>query len=222
MFPAMTTLRQWLFPEPEGGITKAAVMARAVFWAGLLWYVWPFFTVKLLVFVEETPQFAHRVDLIFHEAGHWIFGVFGWPLLTAFGGTLMQCLVPLVLLGAFLIRNKDAFSAGVFLGWFGQNLIDCAPYINDARLLQLQLITGGTGREVEGHDWEFLLNELNLIEYDGHIARWVLLTGRVLMALGFLWAAVALWFQGRLAKASDGGGGWSAGDDRKLIERLGR
>lgn len=36
----------------------------------------------------------------------------------------------------------------------GQSLTDVAPYINDARALQLVLLGGRTGAEVEGHDWE--------------------------------------------------------------------
>jgi len=218
---SVSNVRRILFPEPEGGITKGAVLGRAICWAGLLWYFQPFFTVGLLDFMEETPAFVHMVNLIFHEAGHWIFGVFGWDLLMFMGGTLMQCLMPLVLMGSFLVRNRDVFAAGIFLAWFGQNLTDCAPYINDARLLQLQLITGGTGREVEGHDWEFILNELDLIQYDGHIARWVLLIGRIVMALGFAWAAVALGFQYRQAKGGGSPGGWSDDDDRKLMNYLG-
>ena len=32
---------------------------------------------------------------VFHEAGHLLFGVFGWETLTVLGGTLMQLLVPM-------------------------------------------------------------------------------------------------------------------------------
>ena len=222
MPPALTAIRKFLFPDLATPSSKEAVCGRAAFWLFLLWYFWPFFTVNLLNFMEGTPGFVHRVDLIFHEAGHIIFGIFGWKLLTAFGGTLMQCLVPVILMVAFWYKNRDAFAAGVFLTWTGQNFVDCAPYINDARLLQLPLITGGTGREVEGHDWEFMLNELGWIEYDGHIARWVLLIGRIIMALGFLYAAAAIYFQFRQSKDHKDDGGWSQEDDQKLMGHMGR
>ena len=41
--------------------------------------------------------------------------------------------------------------------WAGENMMDVAIYINDARALQLTLIGGQTGAEVEGHDWEHIL-----------------------------------------------------------------
>jgi hypothetical protein len=43
--------------------------------------------------------------------------------------------------------------------WTGQNLLDVAIYINEARALQLTLIGGHTAAEVEGHDWERILTD---------------------------------------------------------------
>jgi hypothetical protein len=44
------------------------------------------------------------------------------------------------------------FGAAVAIWWAGENLIDVAPYINDARELKLVLLGGKTGAEVEGHE----------------------------------------------------------------------
>jgi len=44
--------------------------------------------------------------------------------------------------------------------------MDMAPYIADARALELVLLGGYTGAEVEGHDWEYLLGATGLLEYD--------------------------------------------------------
>ena len=49
-------------------------------------------------------------------------------------------------------RTRVANVAAIW--WMGQSLTDVAPYINDARALQLVLLGGRTGAEVEGHDWE--------------------------------------------------------------------
>ena len=35
-----------------------------------------------------------NLNLIIHESGHTIFGIFGWRFLTVLGGTLMQLLIP--------------------------------------------------------------------------------------------------------------------------------
>ena len=84
-----------------------------------------------------------------------LFGFFG-RFMTVLGGSLFQFLVPLILAVAFL-RQKTPFGAIVRLWWAGENLLDVAPYIADARALELVLLGGKTGAEVEGHDWEFLL-----------------------------------------------------------------
>jgi len=78
--------------------------------------------------------------------------------------------MPLICLGAFLFYNNDAFGATVALWWFAESLMDLAPYINDARDLQLILLGGVTGQEVEGHDWEYLLANLGWSQYDHTLA----------------------------------------------------
>ena len=106
----------------------------------------------------------HLPNLIFHEAGHVLFSPFG-RFMTVLGGSLFQVLVPVVCAIAFL-RQKDAFAAAVCTWWAGQNLLDLAPYIADARALQLVLLGGHTGAEVEGHDWEYLLTALGWMQHD--------------------------------------------------------
>jgi hypothetical protein len=65
-------------------------------------------------------------------------------------------------------------------------------YIADARALQLVLLGGRTGAEVEGHDWEYLLSEMNLLHMDrtiGLAAHWA---GLVMMAGALLWACSSM------------------------------
>ena len=81
-------------------------------------------------------SFWHLVNLPFHEAGHIIFRPFG-RLMTSLGGSLSQVLMPLVCLAVFLIKSRDTFAAAFALWWTGQNFMDLAPYINDARSLTL-------------------------------------------------------------------------------------
>jgi hypothetical protein len=71
--------------------------------------------------------------------------------------------------------------------WTGQNLLDVALYVNDARALRLVLLGGRTGAEVEGHDWEFILGRLGLLAHDHRLAWTLHLAGAVLMlgALGW-------------------------------------
>jgi hypothetical protein len=69
------------------------------------------------------------------------------------------------------------------------------PYINDARALQLVLLGGRTGAEVEGHDWEYLLNAMGASHRDHDIALVVQRIGATIMILALVWAAIVVWNQ---------------------------
>jgi hypothetical protein len=133
--------------------------------------------------------FLHLPDLVFHEAGHIVFMPFG-RFMTVLGGSLFQILVPLICAGAFLWREDNQFAAAVCAWWAGQNFVDVAPYIADARRLQLPLLGGATGAEVEGHDWEYLLTALGWLHLDETLGRAVWFAGTILMIGAVVWAAV--------------------------------
>jgi hypothetical protein len=48
------------------------------------------------------------------------------------------------------------------------------------------LITGYTGAEVEGHDWEYILGRLQMLPWDQELAAGFLWTGRCVMVLALL------------------------------------
>ena len=128
---------------------------------------------------DNTSAILHLPNLVFHEAGHVLFSVFG-RFMTVLGGSLLQFLVPLVLAVAFL-RQKTPFGAIVCAWWAGENLVDVAPYIADARALELVLLGGRTGAEVEGHDWEYLLTQLGWLHLDRTIGLAVHRAGLLMM-----------------------------------------
>jgi hypothetical protein len=80
----------------------------------------------------------------------------------------------------------------VMCWWAGQNLMDVAIYINDARSLTLMLLGGHTGAEVEGHDWEHILQLTNLSVHDHQIAWTVHWIGAAMMIAALMWGAVVL------------------------------
>ena len=85
------------------------------------------------------------------------------------GGSLLQVIVPLACAWAFYFQQDDRFGASVCVWWAGENLLDLAPYIDDARSLQLMLL-GGPAAAVEGHDWEAILMALGWLHLDHTIA----------------------------------------------------
>ena len=162
---------------------RVVVAGRALLWFGLAIWTWTFVTRPMGTAVLDS--FLHLVNLVFHEAGHIFFMPLG-PFMMSLGGSLLQLLVPAVCAAAFWWQNHDPFGAAIAVWWLGQNLLDLAPYIADARALQLTLLGGYTGREVEGHDWEAILMTLGWLDYDRTLALWTHGLGVVLMigALG--------------------------------------
>lgn len=148
-----------------------------------------------------SDSFLHNINLAFHETGHVIFGGFG-KFLAVLGGTLMQCLIPIVIMGNFLIR-KDNFSASFGLWWLGQNFLDISPYIYDAWDMKLQLIGGGTGREVGGHDWRYLLTTTNNLNNYAEFAGFIGNLGKFILLLSFLWGGTILYKKFILLKSND-------------------
>jgi hypothetical protein len=140
-------------------------------------------------------SFMHMINLPFHEAGHLIFSPVG-RFMQVLGGSLGQLLMPLICLGALLIQNRDAFGAAVGLWWFSESLMDLAPYINDARALDLVLLGGVTGKDVEDyHDWEYILRTLGWLQYDHTLAHAAYALGSFFMILAFLWSGYMLRLQ---------------------------
>ena len=88
------------------------------------------------------------------------------------------------------MKNRDGYAAAVCGWWLGHSLVDVAPYMNDARTQRLMLLGGGTGADIEGHDWTFLLEHFHALKLDLHLAHAVLRAGRALMVAALLVAVV--------------------------------
>ncbi len=134
-------------------------------------------------------SFLHLISLPFHEAGHLIFAPLG-EFMTALGGSLAQVLVPIICLVAFLTTSPNPFGAAVMCWWAGENLMDVAVYADDARSLQLMLLGGHTGAEVEGHDWEKILTMAGALHRDHQIANLMHWSGAIVMIVAIVWGLV--------------------------------
>jgi len=139
--------------------------------------------------LARTPgqyRWLDSLDLAIHEAGHLVFA-FGGEFLAALGGTLLQLLIPFAFIVA-LRRQGDPHGATVPLWWLGQNCLNIAVYIKDARAQELPLVGGGE------HDWALLLERLGLLSRDVAIGRAVAAVGLILFlaALVLGWKALSL------------------------------
>jgi hypothetical protein len=136
---------------------------------------------------EMVESFVHRPILVFHEAGHVIFMPLGhW--MSVLGGTLGQLLMPAIMAGALLIKNRDPFGAAVGLWFLGVSLLDVAPYMFDALQPQLMLLSGTTG-EAGGHDWIYLFSSLGLISKAQLLGGLTHKFGSLVVLLSLTWAA---------------------------------
>jgi hypothetical protein len=171
--------------NPLTGVMRAG---RIALLAGLL--VWTIHFARAPLGSAAASSVLHLPNLVFHEAGHVLFGFFG-RFMTVLGGSLLQLLVPIVLAVAFL-RQRNTFGAVVCTWWAGENLLDLAPYIADARVLELVLLGGKTGAEVEGHDWEFILTQLGWLHLDRSLGLAAYRAGLVVMFGALVWGALHL------------------------------
>lgn len=162
----------------ESAVDAAAVAGRGLGLVVLGVLTWTVLAQGLSYQGGGVLGFIHGIDLIFHEAGHVIFGFFG-EFLAVLGGSLTQVLIPVIATVAF-VRTAQWASAAVTLFWTGQSLTDVAIYAADGRAKALPLLADGLI-----HDWNYLLGRLGLLQSAETV-------GRLMFALGALTMLAAL------------------------------
>jgi hypothetical protein len=188
--------RLFLINENEDIIT---VSFRGLIFLGLLILSFKLITSTIASnYVGEI--FLHNINLPFHEAGHVVFGFFG-SFITSLGGSLGQLIMPAICFYAFFYQNLNPFAAAVCFWWVGENFLDIAPYINDARAGDLPLLGGNFGHSSPYgfHDWEYLLTESGLLRHDHTIANLSFFIGSVMMILALVWGGILLYRQYKVA-----------------------
>ena len=128
----------------------------------------------------ETYRWLDLVNLVFHEAGHMVFGFFG-DFLGVLGGSLMQVLIPAVATAHFVLYDQR-WSGMVTLFWVSQSLFNVSVYVKDARSQSLPLLGGDDAI----HDWHWLLGKLGLLSWDQVIGGAIYATGLLVLAISIL------------------------------------
>lgn len=184
------------------GFSKVTVHSPWQYWSRVLLYlsfiVWGgFLILPGYESGEILHSFWHVINLGFHEAGHYVFQHLG-RFMMVMGGTLGQLAAPFLLMLAFIFKNGDYFGASLCLWWLGESFADCAPYINDALAQHMILLGGVTGRDVPGyHDWNYMLNQLSLVEYHHGLATTCFTVGVIIMIAAIIWGGIVLFGQYR-------------------------
>lgn len=161
-------------------------------WAAAYVLLAAYMTYALVMHLADTEynSWLKPLNLGIHELGHMVFSPFGQFIEMA-GGTILQCLVPLVSILMF-VKQRDYFGMSFCFGWLSTNLFSVATYVGDARAQELILVTPG-GREAI-HDWHYLLGRLGILHWDGTLALITRIAATVSMVL-FLLAALWILYQ---------------------------
>lgn len=156
-------------------------------------FVWGWsFILSDLKSQELNASFMHIINLVFHEAGHVIFRLFG-SFMAILGGSLLQLIVPFIVMLAFIFKHRDNFAASIGLWWLSQSMMDLVPYISDARTQEMWLLGGVRGKDMPGiHDWNNILSRVGLLEYDQVLSTLLMVLAIGLMILSFVWGALLL------------------------------
>jgi hypothetical protein len=109
--------------------------------------------------------FIDLANLMFHEAGHVVFGWAGYYT-QILGGTLGQLLVPLVCLLVF-VRHGATTAVAFSAFWTFENLLYIATYMGDARRSAMPLVGS------DESDWTILFTHWGVLQQDTVIAAWV-------------------------------------------------
>ncbi len=135
------------------------------------------------IYCIRTPENFHiigSVNLVIHEAGHFIFMFLG-EFMHVLGGSLTQILIPIIFAGYFFLQ-RDIFSGGIVSMWVGQNFVEVSRYAGDAVFQRLQLL-GGDGVI---HDWNWLLSTTHLLKYTSLISNIIYSLGIFILIAGIL------------------------------------
>jgi hypothetical protein len=190
--------------EKEPGFLDRLREEAATWCRGRSWAV----RVPLLVYFAYTlvrhwldPMYQDwfkPLDLGIHELGHFVFAPLGRFMGIA-GGSLTQCLLP-VGSTAMFYRQRDWFAIAVCWGWLSLNLFDVATYAADARSMSLPLVSPGGGEVV--HDWNYLLEAMGLLAWDGGVALLLRFAATASMLLCLAAGTWLLWTMARRGGSS--------------------
>ena len=148
----METPRSFERAQPSDPIERLIPFALKLLMYGWLCY---FFYQAVITYDDYTAgkqwpfmlsMFRMWTFLPMHEAGHFLFALFGRTL-TILGGSFWQIMFPLLW---FLIALKQRSHVAPFaLFWAGENMMDVSLYMRDAPWRLLPLLGG----HKSGHDW---------------------------------------------------------------------
>lgn len=124
--------------------------------------------------------FIDNLNLLIHEGGHGLCRIFGRFIYTL-GGTIFQIFIPSMFIW-FYLRNSKLYLSQIFLVWLGENLINISIYAADAQEKKLTLLGGNKVY----HDWNWILNKLDILEYDNLVGLVFFISGIITFIIAII------------------------------------
>ena len=158
----------------------------------LAFILWMSFYGLLLIYLAahySELTWLDNVHLPIHEGGHLLFGWFGTTL-GVWGGTILQLLVPALLVATFAFRADLLGTTFCAVGFF-HSLSGVATYMIDALRRELPLVTVGAPADEAEHDWVHIFGDLGVLRHAIQIGS----ATRLVAWVGFL--ATLAWFSWR-------------------------
>jgi len=146
-----------------------------------------------------------------HEFGHLFFALSGNEWLTVAGGSFMQLLVPIGAAG-IMRYYRDWFGVSACGLWLASSFGDLAPYIADARAMDLDLVS--FSEDGAGHDWNYLLGKARLLFQDQTLARLDRFVGVMVLLAS---VTLALWLLAEMKGSRKDGSGTTTADSSSSI-----
>lgn len=109
------------------------------------------------LYTQDSWHFIDSVDLVIHEAGHYIFFIFG-TFVSIAGGSFMQLLMPTLFAFSFFGTEQN-LSGSLMMYWLAINFFNVGQYAADAVSMNLSLLGGGNAI----HDWNYMLSTLGFL-----------------------------------------------------------
>lgn len=131
----------------------------------LIFILFSYWSVNLL-FHDMPWIMIDNANLLFHEAGHFLFIPLG-EFMSFLGGTILQIALPAGFFTYFFLR-KQYFSSLVVLFWIGDNLINIGNYMSDAIPMSIPLLIDGST-----HDWNWIFTQLHILSFSPAIGGFV-------------------------------------------------
>src|SRR5215472_11261506 len=157
----------------------------------LAFFGWMAFYVLFLIYLAAHISSLTRLDnvhLPIHEAGHLLFGWFG-STLGLWGGTILQLLVPALLVVAFVVRGDLLGTTFCAVAFFHSHT-GVATYMIYALRRKLPLVTVGAPADEAEHDWVHTFSDLGVLPHAiqiGNVTRFIAWLGFLGTLAWFAW-----------------------------------